>query len=113
MDTDWTVGANNGYRLDGGSNGHRLIKQFVILVVYKCIYATYPKPTPPKVGNLDLKKSHFHHCQRKRLAESRDIVDYHSTNAQYVQILSRFTAKMTRFVLPYIPPCNTFLHVDH
>jgi len=24
MDTDWTVGANNGHRLDGGSNGHRL-----------------------------------------------------------------------------------------
>ena len=54
---------------------------------------------------LTLKKRHFHHCQRKKdfiPAESRDIVDYHSTNAQSVQILSRLTPKMTRFVLPYM-----------
>ena len=54
---------------------------------------------------LTLKKKTFPPLPEKKdfiLAESRDIVDYRSTNAQSVQILSRLTPKMTRFVLPYM-----------
>jgi len=44
-----------------------MIKQCVILVVYKGRDVTYLKPTPPTVGDLDLEKTHFHHCQRKKI----------------------------------------------
>jgi len=59
-----------------------MIKQCVILVVYRCRDAIYPKPTPPTVGDLDLKKVISITAREKDviLAESRDIVDYHSTN---------------------------------
>jgi len=77
-----------------------MIKQCVILVVYKYRDVTYPQSTPPTVGDLDLKIK----TAREKdfiLAESRDTVNYHSTNAQYVLILSRLTPKMTCFVLSY------------
>jgi len=77
-----------------------MIKQCVILVVYKGRDVTYPKPTPPTPwpGKKDIsttaRENYF------ILAESRDIVNYHSTNAQSVLILSRLTPKMTCSVLP-------------
>jgi len=48
-----------------------MIKQCVNLVVYKGGDVTYPKPTSPTVGDLDLEKRHFHHCQRKRFYTAR------------------------------------------
>ena len=54
--------------------------------------------------HLDLDKKDISTTAREKeivLANSRDIVDYHSTNAQSVLILSRLTPKMTRCVFPY------------
>ena len=76
-----------------------MIKECVILVVYKGRDVTYPKPTPPTVGDLDISTT-----ARENdfiLEESRDTGDYHSTNAQSVLILSQLTPKMTCFVLSY------------
>jgi len=78
-----------------------MIKQCVILVVYKGRYVTYPKTTPPTVGDPDFeKKTTTAREKHFILAESRYIIDYHSTNAHSVRILFRLTPKMTRFVLP-------------
>jgi len=44
-----------------------MFKQCIILVVYKGKDVTYPKPTPPTVGDLDLEKKTFPPLPEKKI----------------------------------------------